>query len=54
MAGGIGSPQDGDQRLNITFYPVGGARNYRPPLGLPRTRRAASGAPVAFEKGKKK
>ncbi len=54
MAGGIGSQQDGDERLNITFYSVGGARNYRPPLGLPQTPRAASGPPVAFEKGKKR
>ena len=53
MAGGIGSQQDGDERLNITFYSVGGARNYRPPLGLPQTPRAASGPPVAFEKEKR-
>ena len=33
MAWGIASPQDSDERLNITFHPVAGARNYRPPLG---------------------
>jgi len=33
MAGGIGSQEVSDERLNITFHPVAGARNYRPPIG---------------------
>jgi hypothetical protein len=33
MACGIASPQDSDERLNITFHPVAGARNYGPPIG---------------------
>jgi hypothetical protein len=53
MAGGIGSQEVSNERLNITFHPVAGARNYRPPIGATQTPRAASGPLVAFEKEKR-
>ena len=54
MAGGIGSQEVSDERLNITFHPVAGARNYRPPIGATTNpARSPPTPPIAFEKEKR-